>query len=126
MASQEAVVIKNLPANAGDIRDVGLIPGLGGSSGGGHDKPFQYIYLENPADGSLAGYGPEGRKESDMTEGTSHSVWIILWTSICIFSLFFSPRQAGSKFGIWLPRERNVSGLKAEVSPEISAIVLKT
>ena len=68
MASQEAVVIKNLPANAGDIRDVGLIPGLGGSSGGGHDKPFQYIYLENPADGSLAGYGPEGRKESDMTD----------------------------------------------------------
>ena len=120
------LVVTNSLANAGDIRDVGLIPGLGGSSGGGHDKPFQYIYLENPADGSLAGYGPEGRKESDMTEGTSHSVWIILWTSICIFSLFFSPRQAGSKFGIWLPRERNVSGLKAEVSPEISAIVLKT
>ena len=78
MASQEAVVVKNLPANAGDIRDVGLIAGLGRSSGGGHDKPFQYICLENPTDRSLAGYAPEGGKESDMTEGTSHSVWRIL------------------------------------------------
>ena len=64
--------------NAGHLRDVGLIPGLGRSSGGGHDKPFQYICLENATDRSLAGYAPEGRKESDMTEGTSHSVWIIL------------------------------------------------
>ena len=35
-ASQVALVVKNLPANAGDIRDVHLIPGLGRSPGGGH------------------------------------------------------------------------------------------
>ena len=45
-----ALVVKNLPANAGDIRDAGLIPGLGRSSGGGHDNPLQYSCLENPMD----------------------------------------------------------------------------
>ena len=41
---------KNLPASAGDIRDVGLIPGLGRSPGGGNDNPFQYSCLENSTD----------------------------------------------------------------------------
>ena len=40
-------MIKILPANAGDIRDVALIPGLGRSPGGGHGKPLQYSCLEN-------------------------------------------------------------------------------
>ena len=38
-------------ANAGDIRDVGLIPGPKDSPGEGHGKPLQYSYLENPVDG---------------------------------------------------------------------------
>ena len=41
---------KNLPANAGDIRDVGLIPGSGRSPGGGHGNALQYSCLENPMD----------------------------------------------------------------------------
>ena len=44
------IVVKNLPANAGDIRDMSSIPGSGRSSGGGHGKPLQYSYLENPID----------------------------------------------------------------------------
>ena len=48
-ASQVALVIKNLPANAGDIRDVASIPG-GRSHGGGHDNLLQYPCLENPMD----------------------------------------------------------------------------
>ena len=47
---QVALAVKNLPANAGDIRDVGLIPGLGRSPGGGHGNPLQYSFLENPMD----------------------------------------------------------------------------
>jgi len=43
-----ALVVKNLPANAGDIRVVTLIPRLGRSTGGGHGNPFQYSCLENP------------------------------------------------------------------------------
>ena len=48
--SQVALVVKNLPANAGDIRDVGSIPGLGRSPGGGHSNPLRYSCLENPVD----------------------------------------------------------------------------
>jgi len=49
-AFQVALVIKNLPANAGDIRDKGSIPGLGRSPGGRHENPLQYSCLENPMD----------------------------------------------------------------------------
>ena len=49
-ASQEPLVVKNPLANAGDIRDTGLIPGSGRSSGGGHGNPLQYSCLENPMD----------------------------------------------------------------------------
>ena len=42
--------VKTLPANAGDSRDMGSIPGLGRSPGGGHDDPLQYSCLENPTD----------------------------------------------------------------------------
>ena len=45
--SQVALVVKNLPANAGDIRDKGLIPGSGRYPGGGHGNSFQYSFLEN-------------------------------------------------------------------------------
>ena len=44
------LVVKNLPANVGDIRDEGLTPGLGRSAGGEHDNLFQYSCLENPMD----------------------------------------------------------------------------
>ena len=44
------LVVKTPPANAGGIRDVGLIPEMGRSPGGGHGNPFQYSYLENPMD----------------------------------------------------------------------------
>ena len=40
-------MVKNLPASSGDIRDMGLIPQLGRSSGGGHGNPLQYPCLQN-------------------------------------------------------------------------------
>ena len=45
-----ALVVKNLPASAGDTRDEGLIPGWGRSPGGGNSNPLQYSCLENPMD----------------------------------------------------------------------------
>ena len=45
-----ALVVKNPPANAGDIREVGSIPGSGRSPGGEHGNPLQYSCLENPMD----------------------------------------------------------------------------
>ena len=44
-------VVKNPPANAGDIRGVGSVPGLGRSPGGGHGNTLQYSCLENSMDG---------------------------------------------------------------------------
>ena len=68
---QVALVVKNPPANVGDIRDVGLIPGLGRSPGGGHGNPLQYSCLEiSHGQRNLAGHSPWGHKESDTTEGT--------------------------------------------------------
>ena len=56
----EALVVKNPPANAGDVRDVGVrSQGLGRHLGGGHGNPLQYSCLENPhGQRSLGGYSP--------------------------------------------------------------------
>ena len=71
MISQVALVVKNPPADAGNIRDTGLIPGSGRSPEGGHGNPLQYSCLENPhRQRRLAGYSPWGRTELDMTEVT--------------------------------------------------------
>ena len=62
-------MVKNWSANTGDVRDVGLISGLGRSPEGGHGNPLQYSCLENPhGQRILVGYNPQGHKESDMTE----------------------------------------------------------
>ena len=46
-------MVKNSPANAGDIRDVGSIPALARSSGEGNENPFKYSCLENSMDGGV-------------------------------------------------------------------------
>ena len=56
-------VVKNSPANAGDIRDTGLIPGLGRSPGEGNCNPLQYSSGKFRGQRSLAGYSLGGRKE---------------------------------------------------------------
>jgi len=48
--SQMVLVVKNWPANAGDLRDTGSIPGLGRSPGEGHGNPLQYSCLRSPVD----------------------------------------------------------------------------
>ena len=50
MVSQVVLVVKNPAASAGDVRDLGLIPGSGRSTGGVNDNPFQHSCLENPMD----------------------------------------------------------------------------
>ena len=47
-ASQVLLVVKNLPASSGDLRDTGLIPELGRSPGGGNGNPLQYSCLKDP------------------------------------------------------------------------------
>ena len=69
--SQVVLVVKNLPANAGYIREVVSIPGPGRSPGGGKGNPLQYSCLEklvNREVRSLMGYSSQGCKKSDTTE----------------------------------------------------------
>ena len=63
-------MIKDLPANAGDMRDTGSIPGLGKSPGGGHGNPLQYSCLENPMDRGAWQAIVHRVIESDTTEVT--------------------------------------------------------
>ena len=57
-----ALAVKNLPANAGDTRDAGLIPGSGRFSGGGHGNPLHYSLPGEFHRGILAGYSPWGHR----------------------------------------------------------------
>ena len=67
-------MIKNLPVNAGDVRDTSSISGLGRSPGG-HGNPFQYSCLENPMDRGAwwATYSPWDPKESNTTSNLAHT-----------------------------------------------------
>ena len=69
MASQVVLVVKNSPTHAGDIRDMGSIPGLGRSAGGGNGNPLQNSCLENSMDrGSWWAIVRGGHKELDTTK----------------------------------------------------------
>ena len=73
-ASQVALLVKNPPANAGDERDTGSIPGSGRSPGGGHGNPPQGSCLENTMDrGAWWTIIPRLSKESDKTEVTQYT-----------------------------------------------------
>ena len=61
------LVVKNLFANAGDVRDMGSTPGLGISPRGGHGNPLQYSCLENSMDRGAGGLQSIGHKELDVT-----------------------------------------------------------
>ena len=66
-------MVKNPPANAGDVRNAGSIPGLGRSPGGEHGNPLQYSCLENPMEeesGVLQSIKSVWDKEWDTTEVT--------------------------------------------------------
>ena len=70
-ASQVVLEVKNLPANAGDIRDAGLISGLERFPGGGHGNPLQYSCLGNSMD--RGAWWDTGRKESEWTQQLNSS-----------------------------------------------------
>ena len=66
--SQVVPVVKNLPANGGDLRDVGSILGSGRSPGGEHRNPLQYSCLENPMDIGARRVVAHSVAESDTAE----------------------------------------------------------
>ena len=73
-SGEGSVVVKNLPANEGDARDLGSILGLGRSPGRRNGNPLQYSCLESPpGQRSLAGYSPRGHKSQR---------WLSRWAQI--------------------------------------------
>ena len=75
-------MVKNPPANAGDIGDMGSIPGLGKSPGGGHGDPLQYSCLETPMDRGAWRVTVPGVAELDMRTHWVTSILLsidVLW-----------------------------------------------
>ena len=70
-------MVKNLPANAGDAREVGSIPGWGRSPGGGNGNPFQYSCLENPMDRGACGawWGLQSMRSHRIRHSWARSGW---------------------------------------------------
>ena len=76
------LVVKNLSANARDVKRHNLIPGLGRSAGGGHGNPLQYSCLESPMDREDWLAIVHGVTASDMTEATEHACMHITYKRI--------------------------------------------
>ena len=72
-ASQVVPVVKNLPANAGHLRDADSVPGSGRSPGGGHGNLLQFSCLEKPMDRGVWWVIQHRVAESDTTEVTEHA-----------------------------------------------------
>ena len=95
-------MVKNPPANAGDSRDMGLIPGSGRSSGEENGNPLRSSILawEIPWTEELEDYSPWGYKESDMTERVcthtytcTHCYHTIPYKQMLIYSIKKSQKQ---------------------------------
>ena len=79
-------MVKDLPSNSGDVRDVGLILALGRSPGGGNGTPV-FLPGKFHEQRSLVGYSPRGA-ESDTTEHMAHYIYV-LFRSMRFFSMKF-------------------------------------
>ena len=139
--SQVVLVLKNLPANAGDIRDVGLIPGSGRSPGVRNGNMLQYSCLENSMDRGAYQAMVHGVKESDATEHThtstpKHKAIItktVLWwwerdmsingseqrvrnrLKICAIDFFWPHHMASGILVPWLEIEPGATALDAQI-----------
>ena len=76
-ASQVALVVKNPLANAGDVRDLSCISGLGRFPGGGHGNPLQYSCLENPMDRGAwrATVHRVSKSQTQLKQLSTHAAW---------------------------------------------------
>ena len=96
-----ALVLKNLPANAGDIREAGSIPGSGRTPGGGHGNPLQHSCLENPVDRG-AWWAPAHRVTESQTGlkqlcTHTHRAQACLLQGLGEQSQLFNRKRLGSK-----------------------------
>ena len=84
-----ALVVKNSPDNAGDLRDTGSIPGSGRSPEGGHGNPLRYSCLENPqGQRSLASCSPQGCR-AGLDWRRDLAGMHLLYRAICYLSILY-------------------------------------
>ena len=108
--SQATLVVKNLPANARDVRDAGSVPGSGRSPRGGHRKPLQYSYLENPMEN-----GASWAEVRGVTKSQTQLKWLST-APLCLLRhvwLFAAPWTAAlqAPLSMGFPRQEYWSGL---------------
>ena len=100
-ASQVALVIKNPSANAGESRDVGSIPGLGRSPGGGHGNPLQYSCLENPfGRGTWQATVHRVTQSWTRKKWLSMYIWILTTSTYCLWPVSLR-RNPPSSAALW-------------------------
>ena len=102
-SSQVALVVKNLPDNAGDARDIGLIPGLRRSTGGGNGLPLQYSSIENPVD--------KGAWWATVHRVTKSWTWLKWFSTHTYFYTHREPKTFGIKLGEILWRKNQAIDL---------------
>ena len=111
-ASQVSLVVKNPPASAGDVRDVGSVPGSGRSPGGGNSSPLLYSCLENPRH--------RGAWWATVCEVTKNRIWLKQLLGI-IWGFFWTPEVLlENGFSLWLSLH-----LCLDFCPEITRIHTK-
>ena len=87
-----ALVVKNLPASAGDLRDKGLIPGLGRSPGGGHSSPLHYSCLEKPMDRGASGLQSLGsQSQTGLKQVSTYSGLVQSLSYVRLFATRWTP-----------------------------------
>ena len=114
-----ALLVKNPPDNAGDVRDMGLIPGLERSSGGGYGNPFQYSCLEDPGKQQFTGSQRVGHHWSNLACTHTQTHTRRPWSSR-LLCLWDSP---GKNTEVGCPHPRDLPDPRIElVSPTAPAL----
>ena len=100
------LVVKNPPANAGDIRDMGLIPGSGSSSGEEHGNPLQYSCLKNLLDrgawrATVHTITTVAKSRTQLKQLSMHA-YVCVYVHI-IYYIFFIANNAAVNIGVQTP-----------------------
>ena len=126
LASQFVLMVKNRPANAGDVRKLGSIPGSGRSPGGGNGNPLQYSCLENTTDRRPwwaivhSAAKSQTRLKRLITKGLGHSLLIFRHSRPLV------PLEDWFQELPWTPKSRDVQAPQLIIPVHVSTCMAST
>ena len=124
-ASHVALVVKNPPANAGDVRDAGLIPGLGRSPGGGYGNLVQYSCLEDLTDrGAWWATIHRVTKSQILLQRLKMHTHIVQYKNACNFYIHWEAKKLMWLTLLWYLLDYYWSRNEPTISPPCACIVL--